>query len=745
MENACRVLRLLVTRIAGHIAAYLLFMITFMHGSPALAGVTLTIVDSVGNVGDWSSMRLNASGFPVISYYNITNLDLKIAICNNAACTAPALVTLDTAGNLLQSSSLALTASGFPVVSYHDVIVQGMRLATCGDPLCSTVTLSVADSLGGYFSSLQLNASGFPVISHFRSGVPQDLAVVVCGDATCTTTTTTVLDSPGTVGQYSSLQLNASGFPVISYYDSTNADLKLAVCGDAVCSTSTLTVVDGSTSSVGQSTFLQLNASGFPVITYWNSTGNNLKLAVCGDAACTTSTITALDSGVGRSSSFRLNANGFPIISYFDQTNLNLKLAVCNDAVCSAPVITTLDSAGDVGRNSSLQLNASGFPVISYYDLTNGDLKLATLSAATVASVSVPANANYTTGQNLDFTVNWTDPVTVTGSPMLPLTIGATARNATYLSGSGTNALVFRYTVQAADNDNDGITVGAALSLNGGTINWAGFPATLTLNSVGVTTGVQVNFSHTVTPSAGANGSITPNTAQLVATGGTIGFTVTPNAGYSASVGGTCGGNLIGNVYTTNAVNANCTVVASFAFISVTTFVGPSATGTGNISASFTGGGAGCTFMPTPQYIPVSGHPRSPPAGTAPPGIVFPQGLFDFTTTGCTAASTITMTVTYPNPLAAGTQYWKYGPTPTDPVPHWYVLPATIVGNTATFSITDGQLGDDDLVANGTIVDQGGPGAGAGGGGGSIPTLSEWAMMLLALAMMAFAARRRSS
>lgn len=176
----------------------------------------------------------------------------------------------------------------------------------------------------------------------------------------------------------------------------------------------------------------------------------------------------------------------------------------------------------------------------------------------------------------------------------------------------------------------------------------------------------------------------------------------------------------------------------------VTTFAGPSATGTGNISASFTGGGAACTFNPTPQYIPVSGHPRSPPAGTAPGGIVFPHGLFDFTTTGCSPASAITMTVTYPTNLPAGTQYWKYGPTPSDPTPHWYILPASIAGNTAIFTITDGQLGDDDLAANGTIVDQGGPGS-SGGGSGNVPTLSEWALTLLAALMLAFAIRRRGT
>jgi len=53
------------------------------------------------------------------------------------------------------------------------------------------------------------------------------------------------------------------------------------------------------------------------------------------------------------------------------------------------------------------------------------------------------------------------------------------------------------------------------------------------------------------------------------------------------------------------------------------------------------------------------------------------------------------------------------------------------------FSITDGGLGDDDLAANGTIVDQGGPGnPGPVGSPTAIPTLQEWALMLLGLLLM---------
>ena len=67
--------------------------------------------------------------------------------------------------------------------------------------------------------------------------------------------------------------------------------------------------------------------------------------------------------------------------------------------------------------------------------------------------------------------------------------------------------------------------------------------------------------------------------------------------------------------------------------------------------------------------------------------------------------------------------------------PHWYVMPATIGTNSATFSITDGLQGDDDLAANGTLVDQGGPGA-PPPALRQVPTLSQWALALLAMLML---------
>ena len=60
---------------------------------------------------------------------------------------------------------------------------------------------------------------------------------------------------------------------------------------------------------------------------------------------------------------------------------------------------------------------------------------------------------------------------TTGGTPSVALTVGAGSRPAGYLRGSGTRALTFGYTVQAADVDADGVDLVAnSLALNGGKI-----------------------------------------------------------------------------------------------------------------------------------------------------------------------------------------------------------------------------------------------------------------------------------
>jgi hypothetical protein len=92
----------------------------------------------------------------------------------------------------------------------------------------------------------------------------------------------------------------------------------------------------------------------------------------------------------------------------------------------------------------------------------------------------------------------------------------------------------------------------------------------------------------------------------------------------------------------------------------------------------------------------------------------------------------VTFTITFPKPLPAGTQYWKYGPTPTNPTPDWYTIDVVIAGDTVTYSVTDGGLGDDDLTPNGTIDDPAGPAPAP-----AVPSMPVWALAILALLLAA--------
>lgn len=67
-----------------------------------------------------------------------------------------------------------------------------------------------------------------------------------------------------------------------------------------------------------------------------------------------------------------------------------------------------------------------------------------------------------------------------------------------------------------------------------------------------------------VTPSAGANGTISPDSPQTVASGDSTSFTLAPAPGYVATVAASCGGTLAGAVYTTVPITQHCSVVASF-------------------------------------------------------------------------------------------------------------------------------------------------------------------------------------
>ncbi|MCG8403966.1 MAG: HYR domain-containing protein [Phycisphaerales bacterium] len=107
---------------------------------------------------------------------------------------------------------------------------------------------------------------------------------------------------------------------------------------------------------------------------------------------------------------------------------------------------------------------------------------------------------------------------------------------------------------------------------------------------------------------------------------------------------------------------------------------------------------------------------NNPSPADAPAGVVFPAGFISYEVNNVPAGGQVQIQIIAD--LPAGTTidtYWKFGPEPTNPTPHWYeflfdgTTGAEIDGNVITLNLTDGQRGDDDLTANGTIADPGAP------------------------------------
>lgn len=228
-----------------------------------------------------------------------------------------------------------------------------------------------------------------------------------------------------------------------------------------------------------------------------------------------------------------------------------------------------------------------------------------------------------------------------------------------------------------------------------------------------------------------------------------------PGAGATASFGGPAmvatdgAGGATSPVLTANATpgaysvsaTAGAAPAASFALTNiappVTTISGPTATrhrrGAGRVerrrSVLRTGSGA------VARFIALTGDPLSP-TSRPPEWLGFPARHVPRPDDAVLhPGGTITLQLTFPSlPPSAG--FWKFGPTAGMPA-HWYVFPYSIAGNTVTLTITDGQLGDDDLLPNGQIIDAAGPTINLPPA--PVPALGAWMLALLA-ALLAFGA-----
>ena len=154
---------------------------------------------------------------------------------------------------------------------------------------------------------------------------------------------------------------------------------------------------------------------------------------------------------------------------------------------------------GAAGSNANLNLGTHALTNSASRKVDGSVDRAPAVSTLTFSYDSRPQTGNtYGVTEIVEIRVSFTEPVRVSGSPQLSLTIGTQTRQAS-LHGCvlSCRILNFQYVVQASDTDSNGISIGAnSIALNGGAIqDSGGNSANLDHDAIGDTASRKVDGS----------------------------------------------------------------------------------------------------------------------------------------------------------------------------------------------------------------------------------------------------------
>lgn len=344
-------------------------------------GISSVAVDFGNTVGQFASAATGSDGLPVISYWDNTNGDLRMTHCGSPSCSVGNnTVIVDNGANVGQYTSIAIGLDGMPIISYYDQANGNLKVAHCGDLYCifpNTVT-TVDTGNGadvGLYTSITMSDGSLPIISYYDQ-TNMALKVAHCTNFLCTGVEVATVDNTVSAGVSTSIVLGLDALPVISYR--AGSELRVVRCETASCTGArSINVVDSG--GVGADTSIAIGIDGFPIVSYLDHTNGGLKVAHCNNSACAGTSMITLLEGINTSASstsIAIATDGKPLVAYYNSSVQQLRMMDCLDTACTNANVFRLDGVGSAGGSVSAAIGVDGLPTFAYYDGGNGDLRV---------------------------------------------------------------------------------------------------------------------------------------------------------------------------------------------------------------------------------------------------------------------------------------------------------------------------------------------------------------------------------